>query len=360
MTTIENIQTPPMVSETAPVQADVKGEHLHALLLKLRARKSGELHPFASQLTHAALLHWFGEVDETLAAQLHEPNVRRPFTCSTLWSTQKSVAAPSLQAKHWLSLVLGGIYWLRFTLLGESLFRSFMARFFQASVPNAGDIAGSLSLPTLRLGAVPFDVVEIIMATPPAANLQRDQVLRWSGQTTYHRLVEHALQIDLEQMRKIRLEFCSPTAFSDGQGAWKHRMHLFPDPDRVFDNLARTWNAWAPPELSISRPMLQVYCREWVAVVDYALTTHTVHFDHGTQKGFMGKCCYALMDQPSKGGRPERLKTAHVLHFLSAFAFYAGVGTKTAMGLGQTYPLGLVTPKIGEAVHTSHVERLKY
>lgn len=336
MTTIESIQTQAMTDGTAPFQTDTKDRHLYALLLKLRARQPGKLLPFAGHLTHAALLHWLGEVDGALATQLHEPNVRRPFTCSTLWPAQKHGDVFSPQARPMLRLVPGEIYWLRFTLLGESLFRSFMARFFQAPVPDTANVAGSPSLPTLRMGTVPFDVVEIITTTSPAANQQRDLPLRWSGQSTFHALVERMLQIDLAQTRRMSLEFCSPTAFSDGQGAWKHRMHLFPDPDRVFDNLARTWNVWAPPELSINRPMLQAYCREWVAVVDYDLTTQTVHFDHGTQKGFMGKCSYALMDQPSKGGGSERLKTAHVLHFLSAFAFYAGVGTKTAMGMGQT------------------------
>jgi CRISPR-associated endoribonuclease Cas6 len=338
MTTIDKIEAQPMASEAAPVAADVKGEHLHALLLKLRARQAGELHPFAGQLTHAALLGWFGEVDGTLAAHLHTPNMRRPFTCSTLWSPQKLGATSPPQGKQMLRLAPGGMYWLRFTLLGESLFRSFMARFFQASAPEAGDIAGSLNLPTLRLGTVAFDVMEIITATPSLGDHQQDQALRWSGQTTYHTLVERALRIDLaqSQARKMSLEFCSPTAFSDGEGAWKHRMHLFPDPDRVFDNLARTWNVWAPAELSINLPMLKVYCRERVAVLDYTLTTHTVQFDHGAHKGFMGRCSYALMDQPSQDRRPERLKTGQVLHFLSAFAFYAGVGTKTAMGMGQT------------------------
>src|SRR6266853_1662373 len=90
-----NETTNVMDKELIQRRESIKGEYLHALMLKLRPQEPGDILPHAGQLAHAALLRWFAEVDSSLATYLHEPNVRRPFTCSSLWfpNTHEVIAA---------------------------------------------------------------------------------------------------------------------------------------------------------------------------------------------------------------------------------------------------------------------------
>jgi len=327
-------------------QRQEKGEHLYALLIKLRAQSSGTLLPHAGQLAHAALLHWFAQVDPMFATHLHEPNQRRPFTCSSLWfpGSQKPISSPILSRLHHpIAILPQHLYWLRVTLLTEHLFQTFLARFFQKVVPNAGEIDSGPGLPILRLGEVPFDVVEVT-TTPVGAD--QDQVLLWSRHTTYSQLVEQARVLDGKKstIQHIGLEFCSPTAFSNGQHAGGKQMWLFPDPQRVFDSLARSWNHWAPSQFVLDLQAIQTYVRDWVAVTEYDLQTHVIHFDRATQTGFTGRCIYTLLEMNAVGkchAPPSlavgaALTPAQALYLLSIFAFFAGVGYKTTMGMGQT------------------------
>lgn len=324
-----------------------KGEHLYALMLKLRAQVGGELLPYAGQLTHAAFLRWFAQADSACAVELHEPHTRRPFTCSTLWFPNVDALRSAQQENRHLPVVAHQIYWIRFTLLTEKLFRTFVARYFQDVSPAAGETHDGVVLPQLRLGSVLFDVVEVTTSTPPQ---HPEHTIQWMGHTTYAELVERARTCNptASTTRNISLEFRSPTALSNGQRAWGKQMYLFPDHERVFSGLARAWNYWAPVQYALDLQALQGYIREWVTVTHYELRTQTVHFDCATQEGFTGKCTYAFMDAPRESTYRYAqakvvgagLTSGQALHLLSSFAFYAGVGYKTTMGMGQVRPLG--------------------
>ncbi len=358
-----NETTDVMKREHTPGQESIKGEYLHALLLKLRPRESGTILPYAGQLTHAAMLHWFAEVDPMLASYLHEPNARRPFTCSSLWFPNTHEVLTAQRANRRLSLSPNQIYWLRFTMLTDKLFRSFIKRFLQAEYPSIG---GDLNLPRLRLGSVDFDVVEVVI-TSSEANQQERNVVSWSGSTTYSELVEQASTFDLKSATtwRLGLEFHSPTAFSNGQTDWGKQMYLFPDPERVFDSLARVWNVWAPSHFALDAQATQTYARDRVVVSDYELQTQRFHFDHYGQEGFTGRCIYVMKggewvysghvrsaeDLSMGDGQLRRsenllptmvgagLTPVQALHLLASFSFYAGVGYKTTMGMGQARPL---------------------
>src|SRR5260370_38509088 len=73
-----------MSKEFIQHQESIKGEYLHALMLKLRPIEPGNILPYAGQLAHAALLRWFAEGESSLADYPHEQTARRPFTCSSL------------------------------------------------------------------------------------------------------------------------------------------------------------------------------------------------------------------------------------------------------------------------------------
>lgn len=349
---------------TAHTQPELLEQHLYALMLKLRPQHAGDLLPNAGHLAHAALLHWFAQVDPALSARLHEPNAGRPFTCSSLWFPNEREVALAQRENRRLPILPGQVYWLRLTLLRDELFQTLTTRFFQPVARTIGEGGQlGLDLPSLRLGGMTFEISALV-ALPPDTEGQRPGSISWAGYSSYEQLVEQARRLDPASpaAQQVGLEFRSPTAFSDGQMAWGKRMHLFPDPDRVFDRLARVWNEWAPPALALDVLGLQAYAREWVAVAHHDLETRLFHFDRYAQVGFTGQCLYRLMDARPRARAGKRapkeaaaaqsgacleppatvgagLTPAQALHLLAEFAFYAGVGQKTAMGMGQTRPL---------------------
>jgi CRISPR-associated endoribonuclease Cas6 len=57
------------------------------------------------------------------------------------------------------------------------------------------------------------------------------------------------------------------------------------------------------------------------------LRVEQFHYIHSIQKGFVGTCHYLL---------PTDHQFTPFLANLAAFAYYAGIGYKTTMGMGQT------------------------
>jgi CRISPR-associated endoribonuclease Cas6 len=112
----------------------------------------------------------------------------------------------------------------------------------------------------------------------------------------------------------IALKFLSPTSFKQSQ-----TIQPFPLPELVFGNLLRRWNIFAPVELQF--PNL-----EWQGVVSaYNLKTRTLSLNGTAEIGTTGWVRYRFND-------PEQAKVATIL---AHFAEFAGVGRKTAMGMGQ-------------------------
>jgi len=118
----------------------------------------------------------------------------------------------------------------------------------------------------------------------------------------------------------ITLEFITPTSFKvSGIQA------LFPEPRLVFSSLLKRWNKFSevklPDEYMESFPSIKVS--------GYNLHTELIHFSRYKMIGFKGKVQYELPRQC-----PPSLRKA--INALAKFACYAGVGVKTAMGMGQT------------------------
>ena len=331
-----------MTDTNDALHAQVRKYPLYALMLKLRPRAAGNILPNAGQLAHAALLRWLADVDPALATRLHEPNQDRPFTCSSLWFPDERAVNEAQSANRRLPVSPGHTYWLRMTLLTDEIFRTLTARFLRPvaiSTGHTGDL--DPGLPSLRLGGLHFDVAELLAMPPDSPDQRHHQPETWAGYDTYEALVARAAarSLDAPDGRSIALAFHSPTAFSDGQRTWGKRMHLFPDPERVFDRLARVWNAWAPSALALDAHAVQAYATEWVAVASFDLHTRLLHFDRHSQLGFTGRCGYALMERAHAADDTASpgagLRAVQALHLLASFAFYAGIGQKTTMGMGQ-------------------------
>lgn len=133
--------------------------------------------------------------------------------------------------------------------------------------------------------------------------------------TTYEELIERA-----QTENTIGFRFLSPTSF-------RHRgkQIILPQPELVFQSLLRRWNAFSPIKLATN---LKDYFTQ-ILVSRYDLKTELVEFSRFKIIGFKGEVTYSLPKSMKKEIKKE-------LNCLADYAFYAGVGAKTTMGMGQT------------------------
>lgn len=120
--------------------------------------------------------------------------------------------------------------------------------------------------------------------------------------------------------RKIQFSFLSPTSFRS-----KDTQIILPLPELVFGSLFKKWNTFSP--VKFPEELKEKFTE--IRISKYNLKTEMIHFSTYKVKGFKGNVMYEL---PS--GMIQKYKKQ--LNALADFAFYAGVGYKTTMGLGQT------------------------
>jgi CRISPR-associated endoribonuclease Cas6 len=319
---------------------------LCAALLKVRARAAGLLPAFWGALVQGAWLRWVAAVAPSLSARLHEQNQERPFTCSALWLPDRQEQIRMQEAGQRLAVRQGQVCWLRLTLLDGALFGSFARQALSA----AEDEAVRAVLPPLALNGIPFDLLEMVVddragtgarATngsesagtgfPQAPAAVGAGEASWSGWTSYARLLEQSQQRPARSLARLRLEFDAPTAFGGVDRSWGREMTLVPEPLRVFGGLARRWQHFAPGSLAeaIEMEALSQYLEERVRVEEYALHTQRLHLRQAQLLGFVGRCTYLLPPDDAD----DRLRRQ--AHLLADYAFYAGVGQKTAQGMGR-------------------------
>ncbi len=282
---------------------------LYASIIQLYALQGGDLLQDAGRWANAAFYGILGQVDPTLAEALHQWNGLKPFTVS---APRGDVARPCLgKPAH---LRVGQECWLRITTLGHQIFQLFIQRFLLGG-----------GRPTLKIGPFPFAVAEVL--TTPAAH-------PWAGYCEAADLLENAIPAE-----RVTLEFASPTAFNvNQQQGGKGKFVLSPEPALVFGNLAHAWNAFLQPQLDARR--LEDSAKQ-ALVTHSSIKTCTLLWDKRVQKGFTGRCTYDLRRLPEDDRRG--------LSALASFAFYAGVGGKTAQGMGQCRALALAVAELAEA-----------
>jgi len=243
---------------------------------------------------HAAFLGLVREVAPDLAQALHDAGTRKPFTVSPLQGQMQR------HRQEW-RIRAGADCWIRFTILDPALYAVFSRYFAETLTFNL----------ELHLGEIQL-VVEEVTTTQG----------KWSGYTTFPQLLAGASDDPV-----IPLRFHSLTAFSlgdlDGVGP---RTGMFPEPELVFDSLLTKWNTFANEPLE-AKPLRELLKDRCVVVKRYRLESDLWRFRRHLQPGFWGYCVYEI-----KGGDTEQRR---YFNALADFAFYAGVGYRTTMGMGQ-------------------------
>lgn len=326
----------PMSQNTLSSQAAYQRE-LFALQLRLHPRQTGQVAANAGPQIQAAFLDLVRQIDPALSAMLHTPNQRRPYTLGMLQGFNNLTVEQQTEALNQgetLAVSPGQVYWLRMTMLDDTVFDTFM----RILLLKAQGL-------TFRIGETLFEVSRVI-TNPEGSN----QELAWVASSSFAALHQLA-----EARKSYRFEFHTPTAFSLGKRSWGKQLHLFPEPSNVFESIAAQWERCAPLPLRLATQDLtpravSQWCAEHLVVARYTLTTSHLAAKKFGHIGFQGTITYDV-----KGDR-EAVE-ARWLSTLARFAFFSGVGYKTTMGMGQSRCLSLPFSHLPTSVAQEGQER---
>ena len=260
---------------------------LLSLVLTLRPIERVGLPGALGRAAHAVFLRGVAERDAGLAERLHAEGGLRPFTVSSLRGRRENGAALPEAA-----------YTLRYTALTAEV----------ANVLGEMFAAGQV----LELDAGRF-VIERVMRE------EGEHV--WAMRSNYEDLAMRWLLARETPAPRIVLSFASPTAFrSEGKA------QIFPLPELVFGSLLDRWNAFAPTALPDET---RRFAGECLAASRVHLSSHAAPFkSEGVVKfGAVGTVTYAALNK-------DRYWLS-LMNLLADFAQFAGVGTSTALGMGQ-------------------------
>jgi CRISPR-associated endoribonuclease Cas6 len=249
---------------------------------------------FLGRAAQAILLDCLRREDGAAASALHDAPGPRPYTAAA------TVQAPFGDDESWRVR-------LRFTVLEP---------WWAERLPTALQrLPAELCLDryTARVEAV---------ALTPAED-------RDAGTSSFQEILNRHLLASTEPSPRVGLRFLTPTAFHQGD-----RNQPLPLPELVFGGLVDRWNAFSRLTLS---PDARRFAEECLAVSQFRLESRVVDLAGGRQIGGVGTAIYRALRADSYWLR--------VLGALADFAFYAGVGAKTTMGLGQTRRLPLDRPR---------------
>ena len=260
------------------------------------------LRPTMGHHAHAVFLSLLHIGNPKKAEEAHATSAQKPFTVSPL-------IARGTRHRDQLHLQAETDCKLRFTFLSDALFAHFAPAFFTDP------------LPSIRLGQATFQVNRLITTGSETDG--------WGGTTTYEELIETAGTETHMQAR-----FYSPTAFRAltprGQD---RRDEAAIDLVRCYQSWVNKWNTFAPTQIDKER--LLDFVERYAGLTAIDSKNRVLDFGRHKIAGFVGSCAYRFFieEQSADAGNLEMLRWVNLL---ADYAFYAGTGYKTTMGMGQT------------------------
>jgi CRISPR-associated endoribonuclease Cas6 len=249
---------------------------------------------------HALFLDLVRSVDPELSSFLHQQLTEKAFTLSPLQVAidhnhpQTKHSSQILQWQHTQPISEGTLCWWRICLLDDRLFSKLAPLWLNFH-----------SNKFWHLGSVELELISTL-GTP-----QSDRP--WANFATYTQIYDRASDCQ----RKINFHFCTPTAFKQG----KYDTSL-PTKELIFQGLLRRWNRYSnnPFPETILEPIYPSF---------FDLHTEIIIDSRSKFIGCVGEITFQILGEVE----PSIIKQ---INTLADFAFYAGVGKKTPMGMGQT------------------------
>ena len=238
---------------------------------------------------HALFLDMMRGVQPSVAERLHDADAQKPYTISNILGRYR-------YNQRELVLTKGQSCSLRITFLTADLFIDFI----EAIQSKKGKL--------VRLGEVPLVVKALDISSGDDPVIHSDSYLSIVSSATYS--------------RRITLVFSAPTVFrSTGK-----RNVIFPEPVLTFGSYLNKWDDFSPIKFNEG---LRDIISQHIIPSRYRLETRILDFGSYQEVGFIGRCTYLISDAVSREDLAQ-------INTLADFAFYAGTGAKTTMGMGQT------------------------
>lgn len=267
----------------------------HAFLLHLTSPLCGEggAHPrpprYPGLYAHGLFFSLLTKIDPGLAAAVHAAP-RKPFTLAVLEPSRPSGRGEVV---------------LRITILEDGLFAPLLRVLLRESLDG------------LALGDHLHGLVRVV-ATPQGSPL--------AGRHTWEELAA------APPSRGLRLRFHTPTVFATSKPGRRARYTPLPDPFLIAKSLLSSWQHHSP----LRFPEVEAAALQSVFELDLELARFAnLRFERAqAAKGFFPGFTGAVEVRCHS----DSLEVQRALGILQAYAFYAGVGAKTAYGLGFTTP----------------------
>lgn len=266
---------------------------LASLVLELVAANAGRIQQTHGHHLRGAFYEILRTVEPESAEDLHDANMRKPFTLSNLHGLGKL-------RHHSYGVREGQECWVRVTLLDAELLQDFYTYFV---------IGGT----TLRVGSVHFHLKTIHSSsqTHTAANMTTPDALA----AQWQRPLSAADST-------IALQFRTPTGFSTRD---RRKVIVLPQPELVFGELARYWDALTG-EATMEKVV--AFSAENILISQHKITTVISVFGSVKQIGFKGRVEFELLPT-------ENDWFIRHLNCLADLAFYTGLGARTGLAMGQ-------------------------
>lgn len=262
---------------------------LASYVFGLKCIQCGRVQAVGGQEIHGLVFRLLQELNPELSGWLHKEK-DKPFTLSSLRGI--TTAEPALAP--------GGEYRFRATALN-------------AHMIGILEVLGrNWTGKEIQVGTARCIGSQVIPERPPWATSAHSPT-RWDYRDLFNSSTSSP---------RLRFRFVSPTTFRQ-----RGRQQLFPLPENVFGSLLDRWNRFSPLQMpeSLREGMSELL------VARYDLHTRLIPFRNYKMIGFVGQVEY----QVPEGSNPIE---AMALGCLARFAWFAGMGYKTTMGLGQTVP----------------------
>ncbi len=289
---------------------------LLSILLALTAESSYPILGALGRPAQAWFLQQVTRANPGLAQRLHDEQGLKPYTVSSLLDQH----GRPLGAGTWLKP--GQAVWLRLTTLNDELSLA-LEKHMIKKLPKR-----------LTLYKMDFRVNDIY---------ERQEEHLWAGSSSFSEIAQDFSNATTDN--NVRMEFASPTAFrTNGLDI------CLPLPGQVFRSLWAKWNAYCPEPMQV-QDLWPEFAEACILVSEMTtVNTHHWAFAEGTRGGsigFTGTVGFHLPDKKRlhKDWHPYYDGTATVMHSLAKFAFYAGVGHHTTIGMGQVRPIPFLEDK---------------
>ncbi|MBS7287903.1 MAG: CRISPR-associated endoribonuclease Cas6 [Candidatus Freyarchaeota archaeon] len=255
------------------------------ICMEMRAEKNLTLPYFSGYVSRGLLLHIIRAVNPSLASEMHEANVPKPYSV-TPFIFRKA-------GKNEKGYVVDASQPIKtcFRFLRDEPAEAFLNYFQSSNTVTIYDT--TLTVTTLHVKNEGYDEL-------------------WNNITN--------------PAETIKLTFLTPTYLST-QGTNYH--HMFPDHTRIFTHLARSWN-----NFSNHNQLTKEECTEYerwllknIGVSQHKIKTTIAYMGEKKATGFTGWVIYELADTS---------KWNTITQILAKFAEYANIGGNRTGGFGVT------------------------